>query len=109
MLLLYVSLVALVQPMDNYYSEKARSAMAEGDESVGPAAAGMMTSIASQSNMVKAVVCMLAFGYVLLHIPIDTGACKAQLTLALACLDSMLLYGHLWDRVPTLQVKARYE
>lgn len=97
-LLLYLSLVALVQPMDNFCGEAAREA-----SETSAAAAGMMSSISSQTNMFKAVAYMLAFGYVMQHIPVDASMCKHQFLLLLACLDALLLYGHLWDRVPSLQ------
>lgn len=97
-LLVYVSLVGLVQPLDNFCSERNDS------EGAAAAAAGMMSSISSQTSMFKAVAYMLAFGYVLLHVPLDPLACKSQFMLVLACLDALLLYGHLWDRVPSLQV-----
>ena len=29
---------------------------------------------------------------------------QAQFLLVLGCLDALLLFGHLWDRVPNLQV-----
>ncbi len=104
LLLTYISLVSLVQPQNNFYCESAREA-AENDEAGGTAAAaGMMASIASQTNMAKSVAYMIAFGYVMMHIWVDANACKAQFMLLLACLDSLLLYGHLWDRVPSLQV-----
>lgn len=101
-LLVYVSLVGLVQPLDNFCSERGEGG--SDAASSNPAAAGMMASVSSQSNMFKAVAYVLAFGYVLLHVPIDPSACKAQAMLVLACLDALLLYGHLWDRVPSLQV-----
>ena len=47
-LLLYLSLVALVQPMDNFCSEALRDAT-----ETSAAAAGMMSSISSQANMFK--------------------------------------------------------
>ena len=101
-LLLYMSLCALVQPMDNFFA----CAAAGGDqqEEHSAAAAGMMASISSQTNMFKSVAYMLAFGYMMVHIPIDSGMCKHQFLLVLGCLDALLLYGHLWDRVPNLQV-----
>lgn len=100
-LLLYLSLVALVQPMDNFCGESLRGAeMSE----TSAAAAGMMSSISAQTNMFKAVAYMLAFGYIMLHIPVDASMCRHQFLLLLACLDALLLYGHLWDRLPNLQV-----
>jgi hypothetical protein len=54
--------------------------------------------------MLRAGMCMLATGYILLHIPLDQQSCKAQFVLLLGCLDGFMLYGHLWDRVPSLQV-----
>lgn len=100
-LLVYVSLVALVQPQNNFGSERF---LPEGGSDGMAAAAGMMASVSSQSNMFRTVAYMIAFGYVLLHVPLDPLACKAQFMLVLACLDALLLYGHLWDRVPSLQV-----
>ena len=99
-LLLYLSLCTLVQPMDNFFA----CAAGGEQEEHSAAAAGMMASISSQTNMFKSVAYMLAFGYIMVHIPIDNGMCKRQFLLALACLDALLLYGHLWDRVPNLQV-----
>ncbi len=96
-LLLYLSLVALVQPTDNYFAS-------EQENEASAAAAGMMASIASQGNMFKSIAYLLAFAYVLTHIPVDASMCKHQFLLVLACLDALLLYGHLWDRVPNLQV-----
>ena len=101
-LLTYMSLVSLVQPQDNFYCESMREAFENEDGAA--AAAGMMASISSQTIMGKSIAYMLAVGYVMLHVWVDAGACKAQLLLLLACLDSLLLYGHLWDRVPNLQV-----
>lgn len=104
LLLTYVSLVELVQPMDNYHSEAAKGAMSECSDGSAGATAGMMNSVSSQTVMLRSVAYAGTIGYVLVHIPIDAGACKAQLVLAIACLDGLLLYGHLWDRVPSLQV-----
>lgn len=103
-LIVYVSIVPMVQPLDNYCSEQSMQAIANSDnESLG-AAAGMLNAIASQTNMLRAMAYVVSFGYVLAHTPLDNGACKAQMLLVLACLDALMLYGHLWDRVPSLQV-----
>ena len=77
-LLLYLSLVALVQPMDNYCSEAVAERL--GDERL-VAAAGMMSSISSQGNMFRSVAYMLAFGYVMIHVPVDPLACKVSVSL----------------------------
>jgi len=98
-LLLYISLVALVQPMDNFCCSEHQEA-----NETHAAAAGMMASISSQANMFKSITYMLAFGYILTRIPVDASMCKHQFLLVLACVDALLLYGHLWDRVPSLQV-----
>jgi len=103
-LLTYISLVSLVQPQNNFYCESAREAAESDDGGATAAASGMMASIASQTNMAKSLAYMIVFGYVMLHIWVDTNAYKAQFMLVLGCLDSLLLYGHLWDRVPSLQV-----
>lgn len=99
-LLIYASLGEMVQPMDNFESESASSS----GHSSHAAAPGGIAALASQANMFRAFVCMLALGYVLLHIPLDQQSCKSQLVLLLACLDGFMLYGHMWDRVPTLQI-----
>ena len=74
-------------------------------QAAGDGGSGVLASgLSSQSTLVKAGIYGLSFMYVLLHIPIDAQACKAQFLLGLGCLDSLLLFGHLWDRVPNLQV-----
>ena len=54
--------------------------------------------------MFRAAAYGLALLYAFVNVPMDQQACKAQFLLVLACLDSLLLFGHLWDRVPSLQV-----
>jgi hypothetical protein len=73
--------------------------------SSSPAASpGGMAAIASQGTMLQAGLYLLVIGYILLHIPLDLQSCKSQFVLLLACLDCLMLFGHMWDRVPTLQV-----
>lgn len=101
-MLMHVSLVALVQPMDNYCSEVAQEMLQRGGD--GMAQHHMLGGVTAQFTMVKSGLYGLGFLYVMMHIPMDQQACKAQILLALACLDALLLFGHLWDRVPNLQV-----
>jgi hypothetical protein len=112
-LLIYTSLGVMVQPMDNFDSESFLSNAGSGDAGGGlglhasssPAASpGGMAAIAAQGTMLRAGLCLLVVGYILLHIPLDSQSCKSQFVLLLACLDGLMLFGHLWDRVPTLQV-----
>jgi hypothetical protein len=119
MLLLNESLVALAQPLDNFSCRAARAFLAAAAESAddedssmmmamssggAQAAPGMMSSISSQRVMVRMVLGSLSVLFLLRSIPVDRGAYKTQLLLVLGCLDAFLLYGHLWDRVPSLQV-----
>ena len=57
-----------------------------------------------QETMFRTAAYGLALLYAFVNVPMDQQACKAQFLLVLACLDSLLLFGHLWDRVPSLQV-----
>ena len=99
LLLGYVSIAALVQLMDNFESESGQG-MLDTQQAFGSS----LSSIASQGTMLRGGLCMVATTYVLLHIPVDQQSCKAQFVLLLACLDALMLFGHLWDRVPSLQV-----
>jgi hypothetical protein len=65
---------------------------------------GIMESLASQHTLLKAMLFVAAIIYIMLRIPLDPQACKSQLVLLMACLDAFMLFGHLWDKVPTLQV-----
>ena len=100
-LLVRHSLVELVQPMDNLDSEVAQSMM---DQSQMAAGSSGIRATTSQKIMLRAGLFCASFMYAATHVPLDPQAYKAQIFLALSCLDSLLLFGHLWDRVPSLQV-----
>lgn len=139
-ILLFGSLGALLQPLDNFElqhalsssSASAKAATAtlyciaamqssnhNGEiaideeelsmvEEFGPqiiaARSGLMASLSAQSTMFKATLFLGCITYMMLHIPLDPQACKSQFVLLIACLDAFMLFGHLWDKVPTLQV-----
>jgi hypothetical protein len=89
--LLYASLCSLLQPLDNF---------AEENE---PGTSGA-ASMAAQSTM---LLCMIFAGTILFlmtRIVVDDYLGKTQTLLLLACLDAFMLFGHLWDRVPMVQV-----
>ena len=100
LLLAYISIGALVQPSDNFDSESAQGMMDANNTSVG----NIMASIASQTTIWRGGLYILLMMYIFVHIPIDQQSCKSQFLLLLACLDAFMLFGHLWDRVPSLQV-----
>lgn len=64
----------------------------------------IMASVAAQNSMVRMGLFAASVAFLLSRIPIDPQACRAQLALVLACIDGFLLMGHLWDKVPSLQV-----
>ncbi len=99
LLLAYVSIGALVQPTDNFESESAQN-IVDLNTSVG----SIMSSAASQTTLARGGLCMLAVMHILLHIPADQQLYKSQFVLILGCLDAFMLFGHLWDRVLSLQV-----
>lgn len=88
-LLFAVSLAPMVQPLDNYASM---------DHVPG------LASASSQKVMVLGSIYLAAVTLVLANIVLDAYMAKVQGVLLLAFLDSFMLFGHLWDRVPTLQV-----
>lgn len=93
--LLYISLCQLVQPLDNFEEELSSSS---SSTTTGAA------SMAAQSNM---LLCMIYGGTILFamtHIVLDPYMGKTQAILLLACLDAFMLFGHLWDRIPMVQV-----
>lgn len=91
-LLFFASLGRLVHPLDNY------DAAGSDSSSVG------MSSLASQKVMLLGGTYLAAVSLVLANIVVDEYYAKVQSILLLAFLDSFMLFGHLWDRVPILQV-----
>jgi hypothetical protein len=131
-MLLVASLGTLLQPQDNFESVvRSRSVAAvmalwhigsgsgsalresihmddeddeEGQSQQLMAHYSVMASLASQYTLLKAGLFLSAIAHIMMRIPLDTYACKTQFVLLLACLDAFMLFGHLWDKVPTLQV-----
>lgn len=95
--LLYVSLCQLVQPLDNY-EEELSSSSSGGGMTTGAA------SMAAQTNMLLCIIFCSAILFALTRIPVDESMGKTQSLLILVCLDAFMLFGHLWDRVPVVQV-----
>ena len=91
-LLFLVSLGPMVHPMDNY--------AASDSQQQQPG----MASVSSQKAMLLGGIFLAAVMMVLGNIVLDIYSAKAQAILLLAFLDCFMLFGHLWDRVPTLQV-----
>ena len=90
-LLFFASLGRLVHPLDNFDS-------ANSENSIG------LSSLASQKVMILGGTYLAAVSLVLANIVVDVYYAKVQAILLLAFLDSFMLFGHLWDRVPILQV-----
>lgn len=90
--LLYVSICQLVQPLDNFCEDS-------------DAATTGAASMAAQSNMVLCLIYCITLLLALSRIVLDPYAGKTQVVLVLACLDAFMLFGHLWDRVPVVQVR----
>ena len=91
--LFYISICQLVQPLDNFEED------AQNGNTVGGAA-----SMASQTNM---LLCMIYGGTMLFSVTkivLDPYMAKTQAILLLGCLDAFMLFGHLWDRIPVVQV-----
>ena len=70
-----MSLVQLVQPMDNYQGDVGQSMLqqlgAEGNSSIS-----MVSSSSSQATLIKAGLYTLSLAYLFLKIPLDPQACK---------------------------------
>lgn len=89
-LLFLVSIGWMVQPIDNYDSSD-RNSMG-------------LASMVSQRVMLMGCIYLGGVAIVLTSILVDTYSAKAEFFLLLCFLDGFMLFGHLWDRVPTLQV-----
>jgi hypothetical protein len=94
-LLFFASLGRLVHPLDNYDTTANSEA---NNNSIG------MSSLASQKVMILGGTYLAAVSLVLANIVVDEYYAKVQTVLLLAFIDSFMLFGHLWDRVPVLQV-----
>jgi hypothetical protein len=90
-LLFLVSISTMVQPLENYSSSQGDNVMA-------------MTSVTSQKVMLLGGIYLSAIFIVLSNISVDTYSAKVESVLLIAFLDGFMLFGHLWDKVPTLQV-----
>lgn len=90
-MLFLASIGPMVHPMDNFDS-------AESNNRIG------LASLVSQKVMGMGFIYLAAVGIVLTSILVDVYSAKAEFFLLLCFMDGFMLFGHLWDRVPTLQV-----
>lgn len=90
-LLFLVSMGPMVHPMDNF-------------DSVDTNRIGL-SSMVSQKVMIMGFIYLAAVGIILTSILVDTYSAKAEFFLLLVFMDGFMLFGHLWDRVPTLQAR----
>lgn len=93
--LIYASLGSMVQPWDSCCSEE-------------DANAGISQSMTSQNIMMHACIYACCILLAVTRIVTDEFMAKSQAMLILACLDAFMLFGHLWDRVPTLQAITQF-
>ena len=93
--LIYASLGSMVQPWDSCCSEE-------------DANAGISQSMTSQNIMMHACIYACCILLAVTRIVTDEFMAKSQAMLILACLDAFMLFGHLWDRVPTLQAISQF-
>jgi hypothetical protein len=105
-LLVALSICSIVQPLDNFESESCKEFMESASHAGGGGSGSgwIMASVSAQNAMVRMGLFAASVAFLLSRIPIDPQACRAQLALLLACIDGFLLMGHLWDKVPSLQV-----
>ena len=90
-LLFLVSMGSMVHPMDNF-------------DSVDQNRIGL-ASMVSQKAMSLGFIYLGGAGIVLTSILVDVYSAKAEFFLLLCFMDCFMLFGHLWDRVPSLQAK----
>ena len=95
-LLFLASLGRMVHPLDNYDSSSSRGS--ETNNSIS------LSSVVSQKVMLLGGTYLAAVSLVLANIVTDAYYAKSQCILLLTFMDCFMLFGHLWDRVPTLQV-----
>jgi hypothetical protein len=107
-LLTVLSLLSVLQPLDNFESNACREYMenAPSGSTGGSGSGWIMASVSAQSTMVRVGLFAASVAFAMQRIPLDPFSCRAQVALALACIDGFLLMGHLWDKVPNLQVIA---
>lgn len=103
-LLVALSICSIVQPLDNFDSDACKEFMEHASSGGNGGSGWIMASVSAQNAMVRMGLFAASVAFLLSRIPIDPQACRAQLALLLACIDGFLLMGHLWDRVPSLQV-----
>lgn len=88
-LLFLVSMGSMVHPMDNF-------------DSVDHNRIGL-ASMVSQKAMSLGFIYLGGAGIALTSILVDVYSAKAEFFLLLCFIDCFMLFGHLWDRVPSLQ------
>lgn len=105
-LLVCLSICSIVQPLDNFESEACKEFMESASRAGGGGSGSgwIMASVSAQNNMLRMGLYATSVAFLLSRIPIDPQACRAQLALLLASLDGFLIMGHLWDKIPSLQV-----
>lgn len=98
-MLFLVSIGPMVHPMDNFDSGIAAASDSDSQlHRIG------LASLVSQKVMGMGFIYLAAVGIVLTSILVDAYSAKAEFFLLLCFMDGFMLFGHLWDRVPTLQV-----
>lgn len=90
--LIHASLGGMTQPLDHCNED--------GGNSESNSQSAVMTS---QHVMILACIYICCIILAVTRIVIDENLAKSQSVLILVCIDAFMLFGHLWDRVPTLQ------